>query len=327
MSKVFITRRIPDVGYELLRKAGLEFEVYSHDTPIPREKLLETLAAESYTALLTTLSERVDAELLDAAGDDLKIVANFAVGYNNVDVPACTARGVAVSNTPGVLSEATADQAMMLMLAVARRVLEGHALAASGEWAGWAPLQLLGQDLGGKTLGIVGMGRIGREVAKRAQAFNMTVRYHNRSRDSEAEKRLGVQFESDLYALLAASDIVTLHCPLTDETRHLINKKAFETMKPNAILVNTARGEIVNEQALVEALTAGRIWGAGLDVFEFEPRVTDALKGLPNVVLAPHLGSATQNTRNAMATLCAEAVVSVLKGERVPHILNSEVVG
>ena len=327
MSKVFITRRIPDVGYELFEKAGLEFEVYSHDTPIPREKLLETLAAESYAALLTTLSERVDAELLDAAGDALKIVANFAVGYNNVDVPACTTRGVAVSNTPGVLSEATADQAMMLMLAVARRVLEGHALAASDEWAGWAPLQLLGQDLKGKTLGIVGMGRIGREVAKRAQAFNMTVRYHNRSRDSEAEKRLGVQFESDLYALLAASDVVTLHCPLTDETRHLIDKKAFETMKPNAILINTARGEIVDEQALVEALTAGRIWGAGLDVFEFEPRVSDALKGLPNVVLAPHLGSATQNTRNAMATLCAEAVVSMLKGERVPHILNSEVVG
>ncbi len=325
MSKVFITRRIPDVGYELLRKASLEFEVYDLDTPIPREKLLETLKAESYTALLTTLSERVDAELLDAAGDGLKIVANFAVGYNNVDVPACTARGVAVSNTPGVLSEATADQAMMLMLAVARRVLEGHALAVSGEWAGWAPLQLLGQDLKGKTLGIVGMGRIGLEVAKRAQTFNMTVRYHNRSRDSEAEKRLGVQFESDLYALLAASDVVTLHCPLTDETRHLIDKKAFETMKPNAILINTARGEIVDEQALVEALTAGRIWGAGLDVFEFEPRVSDALKGLPNVVLAPHLGSATQNTRNAMATLCAEAVVSVLKGERVPHILNPEV--
>ncbi len=325
MSKVFITRRIPDVGYELLREAGLEFEVYDHDTPIPREKLLETLAAESYTALLTTLSERVDAELLDAAGEDLKIVANFAVGYNNVDVSACTAWGVAVSNTPGVLSEATADQAVMLILAVARRVLEGHALAASGEWAGWAPLQLLGQDLKGKTLGIVGMGRIGREVAKRAQAFDMTVRYHNRSRDAEAEKRLGVQFESDLYALLAASDVVTLHCPLTDETRHLIDKKAFETMKPTAILVNTARGEIVDEQALVEALTAGRIWGAGLDVFEFEPRVTDALKGLPNVVLAPHLGSATQNTRDAMATLCAEAVVSVLQGERVPHILNPEV--
>ena len=327
MSKVFITRRIPGVGYELLRKAGLEFEIYDLDTPIPREKLLETLKAEPYTALLTTLSERVDAELLDAAGDGLKIVANFAVGYNNVDVPACTARGVAVSNTPGVLSEATADQAMMLMLAVARRVLEAHALAVSGEWAGWAPLQLLGQDLKGKILGIVGMGRIGREVAKRAQAFDMTVRYHNRSRDAEAEKRLGVQFESSLYALLAASDVVTLHCPLTDETRHLIDKKAFETMKPNAILINTARGEIVDEQALVEALIAGKIWGAGLDVFEYEPRVTDALKGLPNVVLAPHLGSATQNTRNAMATLCAEAVVSVLKGERVPHILNSEVVG
>ena len=324
MSKVFITRRIPEVGYELLKEAGLGFNVYDFDTPIPRDTLLETLKTESYTALLTTLSERIDAELLDAAGGSLEIIANFAVGYNNVDVPACTARGVVVSNTPGVLSEATADQAMMLMLAVARRVLEGHALAASGEWAGWAPLQLLGQDLGGKTLGIVGMGRIGLEVAKRAQAFDMTVRYHNRSRDLDTEERLGVQYE-DLYALLAVSDVVTLHCPLTEETRHLIDKRAFETMKPNAILVNTARGEIVNEQALVEALTAGQIWGAGLDVFEFEPRVSDALKHLPNVVLAPHLGSATQNTRDAMATLCAEAVVSVLKGERVPHILNPEV--
>ena len=327
MSKVFITRRIPEVGYELLKKAGLKFEVYDFDTPIPREALLETVKAKPYAALLTTLSERVDAELLDAVGGSLKIVANFAVGYNNVDVPACTARGVAVSNTPGVLSEATADQAMMLMLAVARRVLEGHALAASGEWASWAPLQLLGQDLSGKTLGIVGMGRIGREVAKRAQAFDMTVRYHNRSRDPEAEKRLGVQFESDLYELLAVSDIVTLHCPLTDETRHLIDKKALESMKPNAILVNTARGEIVDEQALVETLTSGKIWGAGLDVFEQEPQVTDALKHLPNVVLAPHLGSATKDTRDAMATLCAEAIVGVLNKERVPHILNPEVLG
>ena len=327
MKKVFITRRIPDVGYALLREAGLEFEVYDHDTPIPRDTLLETLKTESYAALVTTLSERVDGEVLDAAGDRLKTVANFAVGYNNVDVPACTARGVAVSNTPGVLSEATADQAMMLMLAVARRVLEGQALIVSGEWAGWAPLQLLGQDLSGKTLGIVGMGRIGREVAKRAQAFDMNLRYHNRTRDLDAEKRLGVRYDSDLHALLAASDVVSLHCPLTEETRHLIDKKALETMKPTAILINTARGEIVDEQALVEALTKGNIWGAGLDVFEDEPKVSDVLKALPNVVLAPHLGSATTGARDAMATLCAQAVVNVLNGKTVPHLLNPEVLG
>ena len=327
MAKVFVTRRIPEVGLELLRAAGLTVDSYDQDEPIPRETFLTDVGTGGYGALLTTLSERIDDELLDAAGESLKIVANFAVGYDNVDVQACTARGVAVSNTPGVLSKATADQAMMLMLAVARRVIEGHRLVAMSQWAGWAPLQLLGQDLGGRTLGIVGMGRIGREVAKRAQAFDMTVRYHNRSRDTDAEHRLGVEYEADLYALLAAGDVISLHCPLTEQTRHLIDRRALETMKPNAILVNTARGEIVDEEALAEALATGKIWGAGLDVFEQEPRVTDRLKHLPNVVLAPHLGSATKATRDAMATLCAEAIVSVLKGESVPQLLNPEVLG
>lgn len=327
MAKIFVTRRIPDVGLELLRAAGLTVDSYDRDEPMPRETFLTEVGTGGYEALLTTLSERIDDELLDEAGESLKIVANFAVGYDNIDVQACTARGVALSNTPGVLSKATADQAMMLMLAVARRVVEGHRLVATGRWAGWAPLQLLGQDLGGRTLGIVGMGRIGREVAKRAQAFDMTVHYHNRSRDTDAEHRLGVAYEADLYALLAASDVISLHCPLTEQTRHLIDQKALETMKPNAILVNTARGEIVDEEALAEALATGKIWGAGLDVFEQEPRVTGRLKDLPNVVLAPHLGSATKATRDAMATLCAEAIVSVLKGESVPQLLNPEVLG
>jgi glyoxylate reductase len=317
---VFITRRVPQVGINLLQDAGFNVTVYPSDLPIERKVWLEQLRTGNYQALLTTVSDQVNDELLDAA-PDLKIVANFAVGYDNIDVPACSRRKVLVSNTPGVLSEATADQAFALILAVARRVVEGHTMVANNEWLGWAPTQLLGQDLMNRTLGIIGMGRIGQEVAKRALGFDMKVIYFNRSRHLEAEEKLGARYV-DLPTLLKESDVISIHCPYSKETHHLIGENELKQMKPNAILVNTARGPIVHEAALVKALQEKQIWGAGLDVFEFEPKVTDELKTMPNVTLAPHLGSATEGTRNAMITLAAEAIIAVLNGRTVPHLLN-----
>jgi glyoxylate reductase len=317
---VFVTRRVPHVGIKLLQDAGLEVKIHDADLPIERTVLLEHLRTGKYQALLTTLADKVNDELLDTA-PNLKIVANFAVGYDNIDLPACTKRNILVSNTPGVLSEATADQALALILAVARRVVEGHTLVASSQWFGWAPTQLLGQDITGRTLGIIGMGRIGQEVAKRAKGFDMRVLYFNRKRDLEAEANLNVHY-ADLQTLLKESDVISIHCPYTNETHHLIDEKELEQMKPNAILVNTARGPIIHEAALVKALQEKRIWGAGLDVFEFEPKVTDELKTMPNVVLAPHLGSATEGTRDAMITLAAEAIIAVLNDQRVLHLLN-----
>ncbi len=319
---VFITRRVPQVGIDLLLQAGFNARVHDSDLPMERTALLEHLRTNTIHALLTTLADKVNDELLDAA-PSLKIVANFAVGYDNIDVPACSKHKVAVSNTPGVLSEATADQAFALILAVARRVVEGHTLVASNEWLGWAPLQLLGQDLTGRTLGIIGMGRIGGEVAKRAKGFDMNVIYFNRSRNLEAESKLNARYV-DLATLLKESDVISIHCPYSKETHHLIDEKELRQMKPNAILVNTARGPIVYEAALVKALKEKWLWGAGLDVFEFEPKVTDELKPMPTVVLAPHLGSATEGTRNAMITLAAEAIIAVLNGKTVNHLLNAD---
>ncbi len=322
MKRVFVTRSVPDATLKSLRDAGLEVDVYESETPIPRGELLERV--RGYDALLTLLSERVDEELLEAAGPPLRIIANFAVGHNNIDVAACTACGVAVSNTPDVLTDTTADHALMLLLGVARRVIEGDALVRSGAWQGWAPNQLLGLDVSGKTLGIVGMGRIGRAVAERAEGFKMRLLYHNRSRDEGAETELGVSYR-DLHDLLGESDFVSIHAPLTDETHHLIGEAELGLMKRTAVLVNTSRGPLVDERALGRALREGQIWGAGLDVFEDEPELTPGLSELPNVVLAPHTGSATTGTREAMGRLCAEAVVAVLEGERVPHLLNPEV--
>lgn len=322
MPTVFITRRVPQAGLELLQQHKINYKTHDSDLPIARETLLSSLRQNPFAALLCTLSEKIDAELLEAC-PSLKIVANFAVGYDNIDVAECSKRHIAVSNTPDVLSEATADQAMMLMLAVARRAIEGHQMVQN-HWQGWAPTQLLGQDITGKTLGIIGLGRIGTEVAKRAKGFDMKILYYNRSRKEDLESSLGVEY-CNIDTLCQAADVISIHCPSTPETRHLINETRLRLMKPNAILVNTARGNIIHEVALVKALCENWIYGAGLDVFEFEPKVTEDLKTLPNVVLAPHLGSATQGTRDAMITLAVNAIVAVLKGKSVPNILNPEV--
>jgi glyoxylate reductase len=268
-------------------------------------------------ALVCLLMDRIDAGVL-ARAPKLRVVANCAVGYNNVDVGALTAAGVAVTNTPDVLTEATAELAFALMLAAARRLPEGERLVRSGQWEGWRLDQLLGVQLLGKTLGIIGMGRIGQAMARRAVGFGMTVIY--------AGGAHGEHRRVELDDLFREADVISLHCPLTAETRHIVNARTLALVKPTAIIVNTARGECLDEAALVEAFAQRRIFGAGLDVFEGEPRVDARLRADPRLVLAPHIGSATTEARTSMAQLCADAVIAVLSGRRPGNLVNREVV-
>lgn len=296
----------------MLREAGqLRFD--RREEAIPREDLLQLVGGAE--AVLTLLHDQVDEELLAAAGPQLRCVANVAVGYDNVDLEAAARHGVTVTNTPGVLDDATADLTLGLILAATRRLAEGDRLVRSGrEWS-WGMRFMLGSGLQGKRLGVVGLGGIGRKVAERARAFGMEIAYHSRRpAPPEVEAALGAE-RLPLAQLLASSDVVSLHVPLTPETRHLIGAAELEAMKPSAVLVNAARGPVVDEGALASALTEGRIAAAGLDVYEHEPRVEPALLGLDNVVLVPHLGSATVETRTAMAELAARNAISVLSGQ------------
>jgi glyoxylate reductase len=307
-----VTNRIPEVGLDLLREAG-ELRADRRDAPIPREELLELVAGAD--AILSLLHDRIDAEAMDAAGPGLRCVANVAVGHDNVDLEAAAARGVVVTNTPGVLDDATADLTMALMLAAARRIGEGERLIRAGRPWSWGMSFMLGADLRGKRLGIVGLGGIGARVAMRARAFGMQIAYHSRH---AADPAVTGPLEAErlpLERLLAEADFLSLHCPLTPETRHLIGADELRLMKPSAVLVNAARGPIVDERALAEALAAGRIAAAGLDVYEHEPAVEPALLGLENVVLSPHLGSATVETRAAMAELAARNAIAAVRGE------------
>lgn len=313
MSRVVVTGRIPEAAIEKLRA---EHEVDAWDGPesISREELLRRVAGAD--GIVSLLTERVDAELLDAAGPQLKVVANVAVGYDNIDVPACTERGVIATNTPGVLTDATADIAFGLILMATRRLGEGERLIRSGEAWKWGMFFLLGSSLQGKTLGVVGMGGIGQATARRAKAFGMEIVYQSRSEiDPAIAEELGAR-RVDLDELLAISDVVSLHCPYGPATHHLIGAEQLAAMKDTAYLVNTARGPIVDEAALAAALRDGSIAGAGLDVYEKEPQVHPGLLGLDNVALLPHLGSATVETRTAMAMLAADNALAVLSGER-----------
>jgi glyoxylate reductase len=315
MSRVVVTGRVPETALEKLR-AEHDVDAWSGPESIGREELLRRVAGAD--AVVSLLTERIDAELLDAAGPQLKVVANVAVGYDNIDVPACTARGIVATNTPGVLTEATADIAFGLILSATRRLGEGERLIRSGQAWKWGMFFLLGSSLQGKTLGIVGMGGIGQATARRAKAFGMEIVYQSRSEiDPRVAAELGAR-RLELDELLATSDIVSLHCPYGPATHHLIGAGQFAAMKDSAYLINTARGPIVDEAALVAALRDGQIAGAGLDVFEKEPSVHPGLLELDNVVLVPHLGSATVETRTAMAMLAADNALAVLSGERPP---------
>jgi len=319
MSRVVVTGRIPETALEKLR-AEHEVDAWSGPESIGREELLRRVAGAD--AVVSLLTERIDAELLDAAGPQLKVVANVAVGYDNIDVPACTERGIVAANTPGVLTEATADIALGLILSATRRLGEGERLIRSGQAWKWGMFFLLGSSLQGKTLGVVGMGGIGQATARRAKAFGMEIVYQSRSEiDPGIAAELGAR-RVELDELLAISDVVSLHCPYGPATHHLIGAEQLAAMKSSAYLVNTARGPIVDEAALASALRDGQIAGAGLDVFENEPSVHPGLLELENVVLVPHLGSATVETRTAMAMLAAENVLAVLNDERPPAPLN-----
>ena len=315
---IFVTRQIPLPGLEILRRDAGGFEINDDDHPLTQIELKAKV--KDRDALVCVLTDIIDAEVLDAAGTRLKVVANVAVGYNNIDIKAATSRGIIVTNTPGVLTNATADLAWALLLASARRLNESERVLRAGLWPGWGILQFLGQDISGKTLGIVGAGRIGQAVAKRAQGFDMQILYTSRGAKAEMEA-LGAK-HVDLETCLKQSDFISLHVPLTPETKHLIGKPELELMKPSAHLINTARGPIVDEAALAQALKARTIAGAALDVYEEEPKIHPGLLELENVVLAPHIGSATTETRGRMASMAAENCIAVLQGRKAPNAVN-----
>jgi glyoxylate reductase len=319
---VLVTRRLPKPALDRIAE-HCEMTLYEGEGAIPRDQLLAQISGVA--GAVTLLTDKVNDELLDAAGPQLLIVANYAVGFDNIDVPALTRRGVMASNTPEVLTETTADTAWALMMAAARRVPEGDRfLRTRAPWI-WGPLMMLGQDLHGKTLGVVGFGRIGHAMARRAKGFGMKVVYHDVYRPSpDLERELGAEFR-ELADLLSEADFVSIHVNLTDQTRHLIDADRLATMKRTAVVVNTSRGPVIDEAALAEALRDGLIFAAGLDVFENEPEVHPLLLELENAVVIPHLGSATVDTRTAMGMVAADNLIAALEGRTPPTLLNPEV--
>ena len=323
--RVFVARVIPDEGLRPILET-CDATVWQDELPPPREELLR--AVEGCDGILALLTDRVDGELLDRAGPQLKVVSNFAVGYDNVDVPACTARGVAVGNTPGVLTETTADLAWALLMAAARRLPESERYVRDGQWRTWGPMTLLGPDVHGATIGIVGFGRIGQAVARRARGFGMKVIYQNRS---AVDPAVEAEFEATgmpLEELLPQSDFVSIHVSLSAETRGLIDAERLSWMKQSAILINTSRGPVVDTDALVDALRRGVIAGAALDVTDPEPLAANhPLVGLDNCLVVPHIASASFATRNRMASMAAANLLAGVRGERLPTPVNPEIYG
>jgi len=320
--KVYVTRRIPEAGLKKLH--GL-FDVNVHEGQMPpsREELLANV--KGVDGLLCLLTDKIDAEVMDAAGKQLKVISNYAVGYNNIDVKAASERGILVTNTPGVLTETTADLAWALLMAIGRRIVESDKYLRAGKWKTWEPQLLLGTDIYGKTLGVIGMGRIGTAVARRAKGFNMKILATSPEADRKNAEEVGAELVP-LERLLRESDFITVHVPLMPETTKMIGEKQFAMMKPTAYLINDARGEIVDEKALVKALKEKRIAGAALDVYEKEPIGADnPLVGLDNVVIVPHIGSASRETRDKMAEMATENVLTALTGKPVPNPVNPEV--
>ena len=323
--RVFVTRRLPQEALDLLA-TETEMEVWPEEERPPREVLLGR--ARECAALLTNVEDRVDEELLAAGHGTLSVVANCAVGIDNFDVEAATCYGVALSNTPGILHKTTADLTFALLMATARRVVEGDRDVRLGKWKHWHPFAYVGYDVHGANLSILGLGQIGLEMAKRALGFDMTVYYYSRTRRLEEERQYGLRYCEDISSALKVADFVSVHTPMTQETHHMIGRDQLRLMKPTAILVNAARGAIVDNQALYEALRDGIIAGAGLDVTEPEPIPMDhPLLTLPNVVFTPHIGSASLQTRTEMAILAARNILACLKGEEMPSCLNPQVFG
>ncbi len=319
--RIFVSRRIPDPGLDLLRENFSGLEVFPEDRPVSREELLA--AVHQCDGLLCLLTDTIDREVLQAAAG-IKIIANYAVGYNNIDVAEATRRKIMVTNTPGVLTDATADFTWALIFAAVRRVSEGERFTRAGRFNGWGPLLLLGGEIAGRTLGIMGAGRIGFAVAKRAAGFRMKILYYDRTRNQELEQNFNAEYVP-MAELLTRSDIVTLHVPLTAQTRHLLGESELKMMKNSAYLINTSRGLVVDEKALAVALRRGELAGAALDVYENEPEIEAGLLDLENVVLTPHTASATHESRTRMALMAAGNLIAGFKGERPPNLVNPEV--
>jgi glyoxylate reductase len=322
--RIFVTRLIPEKGLDLVRQEA-DVEVWQDSLPPPYETLVEK--SKGMDALLCLLTDKIDANLMDAIGPQVKVISQMAVGFDNIDIPAATARGIPVGNTPGVLTDTTADFAWALLMAAARRVVEGDKFTRAGGWKTWGPIDFLGPDITGATLGIVGFGRIGQGVARRARGFGMRILYNDTRRHSEVEQDYDAHY-SDLNTLLHESDFVSLHTTLSQETYHLINEAHLKMMKPSAILINTSRGPVVDPAALYRALSSGTIAYAALDVTEPEPiQPDDPLLTLENIIIAPHIGSASFKTRTRMATMAAANLIAGLRGDRLPNCANPQVYG
>jgi len=319
--KVFITRNIPEEGIKLLKEHGLQVDVFPRERPITKEELLEVI--EDYNGLLCLLTDTVDKEILQK-GRNLKIVSNYAVGYNNIDIETATKLNILVTNTPGILTDATADLTWALILGTARRITEADNYTREKKFNGWSPTLFLGLPVANKTLGIIGAGRIGTAVGLRSIGFSMKVLYTSSHKNSVLENKTYAK-KVDLKTLLAESDIISIHVPLTENTLHMIGEEEFEIMKNTAILINTSRGPVVNEKALVKALKSGKIAGAGLDVYEKEPAVEKGLIELPNALLLPHIGSATGETREKMGIMAAKNLLDGLSGKRPEFLVNTDI--
>ncbi len=320
LPEVLVTRKLPEVAIRTL-EGKVSLELWEDEGPMPRDQLLEGLQGKD--GVICLLSDKMDREAIDS-GRDLRVIANYAVGYDNIDHNYATTKNIAVLNTPGVLTDATADLAFSLLLASGRRIGESDRYVRKGNFKSWGPKLMLGKDVWKATLGVVGAGKIGEAVLKRGKGFEMELLYHSRTPKPKIEKELGATY-LPLEDLLKRSDFISLNCPLTPETRHMIGNKEFRSMKEDAILINTSRGPVVDEEALVEALSNGWIGGAGLDVYEREPKVHPDLLEMENVVLVPHIGSATHTTRNKMALMVSEGTLKVLSGGRPENIVNPEV--
>jgi len=318
--KIFVTRKIPDPGLDLLRKE-YKLDINPYDRPLSKDEITKGLKGKD--GLLCLLTDQIDKEVIYSE-PRLKTIANYAVGYDNVDIKAATERGIPVSNTPKVLTETTAEMTWALLLSVARRIVEGDTYTRNGKFKGWAPMLMLGQDITNKTLGIIGAGRIGTAVALKSKGFNMKVLYYNSRHNEILDRELGAQ-KVEFLDLLKKSDFISLHVPLNDSTYHMISEKELKMMKKTSVLINTSRGSVVDEQALVKALKEKWIFGVGLDVYEHEPRISEELSKLDNVILQPHSASATYETRTKMAIMAAENMIAGLKGEIPPNCVNKEV--
>ncbi|MBI2055933.1 MAG: D-glycerate dehydrogenase [Candidatus Sungbacteria bacterium] len=321
--KIFITRLIPDKGINLLKEKGYEVVVSPHDRVLTKNELIDVLQKDRYDAVLCLLTDKIDAEVLSAAGPQCKIFANYAVGFDNIDLKAVAEKGVMASNTPGVLTDSVAEHTFALLLAIAHRVAEADRFTRAGKYMGWEPMLFLGESVSGKTLGIMGLGRIGSRVAYHAKrGFDMRVLYYDVKQNGEFEKEFQAEFRANPDDIFKEADFISIHVPLLDSTRHMVNKERIHMMKKTGFLVNTSRGPVIDELALVDALKNGVIAGAALDVFEHEPELASGLRELENVILTPHIASATEGARQAMSETAALNIIEALEGRTPPNLVK-----